>query len=300
MKKLVFLLVVLVLFSSCFFQVDKEADGVEDVKIELAASVYNLEEIKVELENKISKKIYSGSATKKNDEINTLIFEKIPYGFYNLNIYIYKNNEVYSKISDNLIVAFGEKTTFKGVVGAPINFDELGLKADAYFISEYEKGAYYLSFSFDPVRSNYVTEYYNKYYGNLTSEEKELDNIVYKLYLGLGPDLDESNFVGAIDTYNNPVEINYSFNRSGENPAIDYMENNHIFTHENDEYVGKTLYWKVVAENSKGTIESEVHFLVVGSKTYEEFKNSDETKEIDLIGLIDTIIDIADFIDWLI
>jgi predicted transcriptional regulator len=169
------------------------------------------------------------------------------------------------------------------------------LESEVYCIDDYEKNGkkyYYVSFKFNPVSSNYLTSYYNKYSSELTDEEKNLDKIRYKLYVGTSKNLSEDDFKYAIDSYGNQIDITHTYSRNTSNATIDYMENNHIFVHDSDEYVGKVFYWKVVAINGRGEVESNIHSFIVASETA-------DTKP-DLIDFINTLTNIADWIDWLI
>ena len=72
-----------------------------------------------------------------------------------------------------------------------------------------------------------------------------LDNITYKLYVGTSINLSEDDFKYAMDSSGNKIDVIHSYNRNASNDTIDYMENNHIFVHDSDKYVGEIFYWKV-------------------------------------------------------
>lgn len=303
MKKLMFILTILFIFPSCLYKTNKVEES-KSMSISLSSSTFgDSEEIKVQLENILTKKTYLGSAARINNKINTLTFEKIFYGIYALDISIYRNEEMYAKISDFLHVSLGENSVFKGVVGAPNKFSEISRNAEVYFIDGYEKDGkkcYYASFKFNPVSSNYLTDYYDNHSSELTEEEIGLDTITYKLYVGTSMNLSDKDFKYSMDSSGNIIDVSYSYNRNTTNTTIDYLQDRNIFVHDSNEYVGKVFYWKVVAVNGRGSQESEVLPFIVTSKTYDDFSTDEETGGIDLITLIDTIGDIADWIDWLI
>ena len=122
------------IFPSCLYKTDKVEES-KNMSISLSSSTFgDSEEIKVQLENILTRKTYLGSAARINNEINTLTFEKILYGIYSLDISVYRNEEIYAKISDYLHVSWGNNSVFKGVVGAPNKFSELSRDAEIYFI----------------------------------------------------------------------------------------------------------------------------------------------------------------------
>jgi hypothetical protein len=88
MKKVMFVLMILFVFPSCLYKTDK-VEGNKNVNIRLSSNNFgDSEEIKVQLENVLTKKTYLGRAARNNDEISTLTFEKIFYGVYLLDISI--------------------------------------------------------------------------------------------------------------------------------------------------------------------------------------------------------------------
>jgi hypothetical protein len=278
-KKIIVLVIFMFLGISCFFKLDK-VDNKGDVNIQLRYTESNTidlsstdravtigETIEVILTNIADGREFSAIAT-RTQESQEMYFASIPYGVYTVTIRLIKPEETepYSVITNQLVVG-SSVATFTGIIGAPNKISDTGRIGLIYYFEGFEDFGfgdefYYAIFTFNPVSSNLI---------NPTISEEELDYISYNFYFGTSPVLGESDL--KISNLGN------EYYRESSNSAIDFVrsdgfEDNIIQKSEFSEFVkGQTYYWKVVAKNSEGSVESStlpVLILAFNYKTYQD------------------------------
>lgn len=235
-KILVFLVLGLFCFSSCFYKIDeKKSKGSDVVEINLStiskgALSYEIEKIVVKLTNVDNKKVYVAEGEKTNDLKKNLIFEDIPYGTYNIVIEVYKNYEEnpYSRIKSQIVVG-SETPVFSGCIGGPC--EPLGLSAQLKYYTE-EPDSIYVDFECSLVTSNLV-------------EDTNGSDITYYLYWSTTADFSDEKLLVKIDPFENRHPINTLADK------IVFKKGK--FLKGSDEELplnlinGQSYYWKVVA-----------------------------------------------------
>jgi|GEM_PF-6005782 len=256
-----------ILFSSCLFDLKDKNNQKGQVSINLKnimtsgiSKNYNGEEIKVivELENTVTKQKFTAIAGKDYHDKKEMVFDKIPYGAYTVTIslYNYGNSEPYSIIREDLVVGSGTASKVGGVVGAPNKVTDLNGVLEYY---ENEEGYHYLNFECNKVTSNLLSD-------------STGDDITYKLYGSFYPDFRNSELLITV----NPEDSRHPKQNSGANKVV---LKSGKFNSSSDSEVPEgisnngTYYWRIVTENSKGSIESKIN-MIINRKKVESIDNS--------------------------